>query len=280
MQRRSLWWKIQRIKRLFRTAKQTCSVGIIEQEKKSRVPIDFRLMTFLNWIVRRIEKNRNAIIVFNGGTGSGKSYACLSCAYFLHLMLKSDFKVEENLDFSFYHLLEKMQAPGKDKKGTIFDMEEVGATGSGGSSTEWQTESNKFFFSFTQTSRCLNQVLLLNCPDFGYITKGVRHLVHFQLTSMGIDDVKKKSYFKPYLLRIDQRTGKMWFTYLRFTYKGKRYKLKRVGFPLPPKAWIEEYEELKKKYVHEHNQKILIKERRRIAKESGTLNNRKLEEYA
>ena len=236
-------------------------------------------MTFLKWITNRIKNNRNAIIVFNGGTGSGKSYACLCTAYFLSLLLKTAFVVKENMDFSFYHLLEKMQKPGKDAKGTIFDMEEVGATGSGGSSTEWQTESNKFFFSFTQTSRCLNQVLLLNCPDFGYITKGVRHLVHFQLTSMGIDKAKKKSYFKPYLLKIDQRTGKMWFTYLRFTYKGKRYKLKRIGFPLPPEEWIKDYEELKRKYVHEHNQKILIKERKREARENAATNNRRLEEY-
>jgi hypothetical protein len=157
-------------------------------------------------------------------------------------------------------------------------MEEVGATGSGGSSTEWQTESNKFFFSFTQTSRCLNQVLLLNCPDFGYITRGVRHLVHFQLTSTGICYAKKKSYFKPYLLKIDQRTGKIWFTYLRFTYKGKRYKLKRVGFPLPPEDWIKDYEAMKAAYVKEHNQKILQKERKKQRLEWEE-KNKNLKEY-
>ena len=134
---------------------------------------------FNKWVISRIRKNQNAIIIFNGGTGSGKSYAGIRCALDLSREMGTNFSIEKNLAFKFTDLLIKMGLPGNEHPGTIFVMEEVGSFGSGAASREWQSQANKFFFSFMQTSRHRNQVLLLNCPSFHYLEKGTRQLVHF-----------------------------------------------------------------------------------------------------
>jgi len=66
---------------------------------------------FNKWITNRIRRNQNAIVIFNGGTGSGKSYACLRCAVDLSKELGTNFSVEKNLAFKFTDLLVKMEFP-------------------------------------------------------------------------------------------------------------------------------------------------------------------------
>ena len=61
------------------------------------------------------------------------------------------------MDFNFKDLLKKMQLPQNQKPGTPFIFEEVGSFESGASARAWQSQANKFFFSFMQTSRHRNQ---------------------------------------------------------------------------------------------------------------------------
>lgn len=213
---------------------------------------------FEKWLYKRIiYNNKNAIIIFNGDTGSGKSYACLRLAQDAAKMFETRFSIEKNVAFQFDDLLKKTKLPENTKKGTVFIMEEVGAFGSGASSREWQSKANKFFFSYLQTARSKNQVLILNCPSFSYLEKGARGLVNFQFEAKGVNTKKKISKFMGFSLQVNRRTGKIYFKFLRYVDRGVKRKARFKEFTLPDPKLLKEYEIEKKKFTDAHDQKII-----------------------
>lgn len=212
---------------------------------------------FLKWLQSRINKNLNAIIVFNGGTGSGKSFACIRLGIDASEMLNTHFSIENNVAFKFKDSLIKMQLKQNQKAGTVFIMEEVGAFGSGASAREWQSQANKFFFSFLQTARHRQQILILNCPSYSYLEKGSRELVHFVFDATSIDIQKKLSYFKPFAIQINRRTGKPYFKFLRYKFDGIKRRMDRMMFALPPDDYIKEYEAEKLKFTTALNKSMM-----------------------
>ena len=209
------------------------------------------------WIENRIKKNKNAIIIINGPTGSGKTYVALRKAYEWAKMFGSNFSVKDNVDFKFERLLRKTMLEKNTKPGTPFVFEEVGAFGGGASSREWQSKANKFSFSFMQTTRHRQQILILTCPNFSFLEKGTRSLCHMQMEMDGIDNRQKVSYARPYAIQINARTGQFYFKYLRVKHNGRKFKFKRLEVPLPPKNVVKEYEKAKLRYTTELNNQIL-----------------------
>ena len=212
---------------------------------------------FALWIIQRIKRNKNVILIINGPTGSGKTYAGLRLACDIAERLGTNFSVKENVAFNFSKLLRKTMLPINEKPGACFLFEEIGVMGGGASSREWQSKANRFFNSFMQTTRYRNQVLILTCPQFSYLEKGTRQLVHAQLEMIAINPQNKISITKPYLLQVNSTTGKVYFKFLRFRYHGLRHKLKRLEFKLPPDDIIKEYELLKRQFTTQLNQEIL-----------------------
>ena len=209
-------------------------------------PKDNPFDRYIDW---RIKKNKNAIIIWNGPTGSGKTYAAIRKAYDLSQRFGTNFSIKDNVDFRFSDMMQKMLLPQNSKPGTCFVFEEVGVTGGGGSSREWQSKVNKFFFSFLQTARHRNQVLMFTCPHFGFLEKGARSLVHMQLISLGINYQNKVSYWKPFTLQVNSMTGKIYMKYLRFKSQGGTSFLRCLNITLPPKDILDDYEKLKTKFT-------------------------------
>lgn len=85
----------------------------------------------LNWTRKRILKSKNIIIIINGSTGSGKSWAAIAYALAVSKMFNTNFTVADNIDFKFSNILKKTQLPQNSKAGTPFIFEEVGAFGGG-----------------------------------------------------------------------------------------------------------------------------------------------------
>ena len=212
---------------------------------------------FVNWVKWRISKNKNAIIMFNGPTGSGKSWAALSLAEMLAKEFDTKFNVGKNIDFKFVNLLKKTMLKGNDKPGTVFLFEEVGAVGSGSSAKEWMSKANAFFNSFVQTSRHRNQILIMTCPSFSNLDASTRRLVHAQVEMLNINYQKNVSYCKLFVLQVNPRSGKIYFKYLRFKVGKKKGKLKQMKLKKPSKRLINEYEKIKTQYTTELNQYIL-----------------------
>lgn len=212
------------------------------------------------WITKRIKNNKNCIGIINGATGSGKTYACLDLASTLAKMNNSSFIVKDNVDFSFLGLKKKMNLPQNQGKGTVFLFEEVGAIGGGAASRQWQSKANAFFFSFMQTARHKNQILLMTCPQFNYLDKGVRQMCHIQITMLNINSKTKKSIGKPFIIQTNPMSGKMYFKYLRYNEDGKRRVKHRLMFDLPPQNMVQDYEKMKNEFTKQLDKKILEKD--------------------
>lgn len=219
---------------------------------------------FLKWVHKKVTPNGSCIIVVNGATGSGKSYACLKLAEDISEMFGSNFSVANNLAFKFSLLLKKMQLPDNDKFGTVFIMEEVGAFGSGASAREWQGKANKFFNSFCQTSRHKNQVLILNCPSFSYLEYGTRQLCHAQLEALGVNYSNKQSYFKPFIIQCNRRTGKLYFKYIRYRIGGVRRYMNKLRFGLPDQEMLAHYEKEKTMFTTQLNKEMLQEDKPKV----------------
>jgi len=220
------------------------------------------------WCQWRIKKNKNAIIVINGSTGSGKTYSAIREAVDIAEKMGTSFTVEGNIFFNFVDGLRQMQLEENQKAGTVFLFEEVGAVGGGGSFREWQSKANTFFNSFLQTSRHKQQVLIMTTPSFSYLDAGSRKLVHMQCEMQGINYRKKVGYIKPFTLQVSQRTGKIYFKLLRTTKNGKKFKVSSVQERYPPSNIVKAYEKVKTEYTTALNQMIIDKSEEKQNKEN------------
>jgi hypothetical protein len=206
---------------------------------------------------KKVRQNNNLIIVVNGPTGSGKTYAALTMAHEIAKMLGTNFSVGSNVDFNFEGLLEKMGREENKKPGTPFIFEEVGAFGGGASSREWQSKANKFFNTFLQTSRRLSQIMIMTCPFFANLEASSRKLVDIQMETMYIDRFKRLCYIKPYIIQVNKRTGKMYFKYIRLTVENTRIKCKKIGIPHAPKDITKDYEAMKSIFMEKIREEII-----------------------
>ncbi len=211
----------------------------------------------LAWMKKRIDTNKNIILVINGSTGSSKTYDALTLAYESSKLFGTNFTIGTNVDFEFINFIKKTRLPENSKPGTPFILEEVGAVGGGAAARDWQSKVNKLFFSFMQTTRHKNQILIFTCPQFSNLDAGARKLVHIQLTTSGINFKKRIAYVKPYLLQVNDRTEKIYFKYMRFKMDGKPTKLKMLGINHPPMHLVDEYEKIKTKFSEKLEKSIL-----------------------
>lgn len=209
------------------------------------------------WIKNRILKNKNVIIIINGPTGSGKTYASLRIAEECSQLFETNFNIKENVAFNFMDLLKKTMLPINDKPGTPYVFEEVGSIGAGSSSRSWQSQANQFFFSFMQTTRHRNQILIMTCPNFAFLEKGTRSLVHLQCETSEINYSKKVCVLKPYRIQVNSRTGFFYFKFLRFTFKGLKRKLMFWEVKLPSEKILKDYEVVKLNFTTQLNNGFL-----------------------
>jgi len=81
--------------------------------------------------------------------------------------------------------------------------------------------------------------------------------VHFQFEANGILQKEQLSFFKPFFLQVNTRTGKIFFKYLRYTHNNVRRILNRMAFKLPPADIRHKYEKDKLAFTTSLNKSIL-----------------------
>ncbi len=221
----------------------------------------------LSYIRNRLEKNKNAIIVINGPTGSGKSYSALTIADACARLFGTNFKINDNVAFDFGDLVRKSRQMENLAPGTPFVFEEVGAVGGGASALDWQSKLNRFFVSFMQTTRHKNQILIFTCPDFNYLMLGARKLVHMQIETKFINHRAKFCQVKPFCLQVNQRIGKIYYKFMRVKENNRVKMIPTQNIPKPSPYLIEEYEKLKKKYSDKLESSIILDEDNSIMKQ-------------
>lgn len=208
-----------------------------------------RYIPLLAYIISKINKNKNIIIVVNGQTGSGKTFLGLSLLEDLSKILGTNFSVKTNVDFEFKKLLRKMKLPENIKAGSCFLFEEVGAIGGGAAATEWQSKVNAMFGSFLQTSRVKRRILIMTCPNFRDLDAKARRLCHLRIEMRSINLQKKIGIAKCHAIQINPRTGVDYHKRLRFMYDGRQITFNTLEVRIPSKKILVPYEKMKNEYV-------------------------------
>jgi len=217
---------------------------------------------FLRWINNRFEKNKNAITVTTGPTGSGKSYCDLRKAELQHRRrFKEEFPIK-NCCFSVAELMERIQS-GELRRGEVLILEEAGVNAGSG---DWQTKVVKMFNYVLQSFRSMNIGLWINLPVLSMLAKQARQLVHMHMETMGIDHQQGVCKVKPLCHQLNQHTGKSYWKFMRVKVCGKIVAVERLGFKMPSKELLEKYEAKKEKFLSDMTEEF-TKELRKLERD-------------
>ena len=147
------------------------------------------------------KKNRHALIVITGGTGTGKSYVALKIASNIDKTFNAD-TLEERLIFK-PEAFGRAIANEKLKKGNAIILDEAGV---GLGARDFQTISNKVISKIIQTMRFRNLCVIMTVPNLEWIDAIARRSVHYHIRTKVIDLEAKSTMVK--VVRLKYITGK------------------------------------------------------------------------
>ena len=212
----------------------------------------------LRWMDARFKKKKTVTLFITGNLGTGKSYVSIDIGvlwYKYHF--KKDFPVN-HICFDMERAMDLLTS-GELKPGELIILEEVGVNLN--SKLFW-SKTNQFFNYYMQTYRAKQIFIVFNCPVFSMLDKSTRILVNANFITQKIDYNEKVCIVKPLFLQLNQQSGKIYNRYLRITTKNPygyriRKPIKRMGFHLPPKELLEEYERNKNMFLDVLGKKVL-----------------------
>ena len=216
--------------------------------------------SWVRYFLRRIQLNKNNLVVFMGATGSGKTWSGISI---LEIMSKRD-KIPFTINHIVFSLKELMELinSGILKKGSkiLFDEPQISI-----SNRDFQSEANKVFNFLLTTFRHRNWTLFFCTPYEDLLDKSTRKLFHAKFETMSINVNTKTCKVKPKVIEYNSQIGKFYEKFLRVSYKplGSSNnivtKLKFWNVPKPSKELIKEYEKKKLNFTTNLNREIMNK---------------------
>ena len=190
--------------------------------------------SWVRYIKKRIDENKNFMAIISGATGSGKSWSALSIGQ----LLDPEFDVSRVI-FRGTDLL-KLINSGKLKKGSVIVWDEAGVDLSNRS---WQSATNKLLNFLLQTFRHKNIILLFTTPYSDFVDKLTRRLFHAEFKTISIDFDKNTTKIKPLLIQYNARYGKFYYKFLRIIHReGGAVPISEWNVPSPSKELIKAYE--------------------------------------
>ena len=91
---------------------------------------------------------------------------------------------------------------------------------------------------------------------------------------IGIDFNKNVSRMKPYVLQVNDRTGKIYFKYLRFKIGDGKGKLKVMSLPKPDQRTLNNYEKIKLDFTSKLNQRMIDESESQQKKRDAKVDNK------
>ena len=204
-----------------------------------------RNVAIIQHITTRISRNKNALMVITGGTGSGKSYAALRLGEKIAAEMGHKFKVD-NVIFDIPKFMEQKKTA---KPGTVFIFDEFGVTMG---ARDWQSGKNKVMSYVLQTFRFENYICIFTVPRLNFIDKHARELMHYWVETQSIDYKKELAKLKVYLLNVDPFSNDMYRKFVQIydkenaTVKGCPY----LKLKMPSKGLITAYEKKKTEFLN------------------------------
>jgi len=230
--------------------------------------------SWVRYFLRRIQLNKNNLVVFMGATGSGKTWSGISI---LEIMSKRD-KIPFTIDHIVFSLKELMELinSGMLKKGSkiLFDEPQISI-----SNRDFQSEANKVFNFLLTTFRHRNWTLFFCTPYEDLLDKSTRKLFHAKFETMSINVNTKTCKVKPKVIEYNSQIGKFYEKFLRVSYKplgssnNVVTKLKFWNVPKPSKELIKEYEKKKLNFTTNLNREIMNKLLAYDIKNKGKIDN-------
>ena len=222
---------------------------------KDMILMKERKPVLIQWVHDRVMvKNLNALLCFIGNPGSGKSYSSIRFAELVSKKNGVEFSVD-NIVFTPKEFI-KLINSGNLKRGSVIIMDEAGVAIN---SRKWQSSINLMVNYVIQTFRHQNYVVILNAPYFDFIDTAVRKMFHMIFEMIRIDFKKGRSWTRPKVIQVNQRTGHVYYKWLRYKVAGEQpMALDKAGFLLPSKEIRNAYEQKKKDYTSKLNKGLEV----------------------
>ena len=161
----------------------------------------------VEYVHDRIKKNKNFLCAFTGSTGSGKTYSALRFAQ----KLDPTFTPENRVAFTPKRFMQILNG-GELKVGSVILFEEAGVALN---SRKWQSKANILVNFVMQTFRHRNYIVIFTAPDFSFVDVSTRKLFHACFETVNIDKKKQMCFVKPLFIQVNQRSGKIYYKYLK-----------------------------------------------------------------
>ncbi len=203
---------------------------------------------FAGYIHQRIKQNKNFLAAITGPTGSGKTYASLSLAE----SLDPNFNIK-NIVFTPEEFIMLLNNGGL-KKGANIVFDEAGVALN---NRKWHSAANNLIQFILQTFRHKNYIVWFTAPDFGFIDAASRKLFHCQMETKGINFTLKQCKLKPFMIQVNQRTGNMYYKYLKVsTPEVGEMKINQLNVGKPSPELIKMYEIKKTDFTNKLNKEV------------------------
>jgi DNA-binding CsgD family transcriptional regulator len=200
---------------------------------------------WVKYINSRIDNNKNFLGCFIGQTGTGKSYSAISFAK----LIDKDFKPDQIFMRASEFMEHVINLKSKYYKGKVLIWDE---SGKDLNSKEWASKSNRIINVVLQTFRKYNIIVLFTLPYFSFLDSDARKLVHGTFETETIDLNTKECLIKPFILQVNQQTGKIYQKYLKVNHEGNGISpVERIRIKIPDEETLKFYENKKDNFTND-----------------------------
>ncbi len=202
-------------------------------------------------------KNKNALVIVVGHTGSGKSYSILEflVAWYLYLYGKEmpDEFIINHFKFRGVDFMDEMT---KDNlpTGDAWCWDEAGIDAG---NQDYSSYKNKAISWYAQTCRNQHQLVFFTLPTLGMLTPQVRKLLHYYFEAVAINYQKEMGIIKPLEMQYNTRADKIYYHRLSYpSSDGYVDEIELANIPKPSESLCKLYEVKKTKFTKQLNREI------------------------
>jgi len=174
-------------------------------------------------------RNENYLAVICGKQGRGKSYSAMR----LCEQIDPTFNVDR-IAFSAKEFMQLVK-DGNLKTGNAVLWDEVGAGGL--PAKTWWSISNRVINYVLQTFRTDNLCTIMTTPDFMFIDKDTRKLLHAYMEAMKVNREEEYVLLKYLVIQNNPVYGKIYYKYPRMIINGQLVAVRRLHIHLPKAAY-------------------------------------------
>jgi hypothetical protein len=208
---------------------------------------------YISYFNYRVNRNRNVLACIVGGTGSGKSYAALWLAEKIQKLSRPGvpFTIDQ-VAFKASQFMNMVSGENKLPAKSVIIWDEVGVAGYGMNAKRSMSTLNMALNNIFQTFRSRQYIVILTTPDFMFIDKSTRKLLHFYLEPKMIDYEKGENHVTIQEMQYSPRYGKIYHKHcIVLQPLSPAMKVKKIITKMPSKDLQLAYDKEKEKFNDE-----------------------------